>query len=60
MPKILKIRVVKAEDYAKRGFWTVGTFHRAAVPVKKDQDVQSPEPPAAEAGDADDKADNFG
>ena len=50
MAKILKIRVATAEDYAKRGFWTVGTFHRAAVPVKKTQEPQGAEPAVPEAG----------
>jgi len=59
MVKFVEIRVATAEDYAKRGFWTVGTFHRAAVPVKKTQEQQDSE--AAEpAADASTKTDSKG
>jgi hypothetical protein len=52
MVKFVEIRTATAEDYAKRGFWTVGTFHRAAVPVKKTQELQGAEPAAPESDTA--------
>jgi hypothetical protein len=59
MTKSVKIRVATAEDYSKRSFWTVGTFHRAAVPLKKAYGAQD-SGPAAPAADASTKTDSTG